>query len=204
MFLRRFVLTAALLLLPALAAYAQNLDENGSLPRATPESVGVPSDALVSLIERLDRDVKKVDSVMVLRDGKVIAEAWRAPHAPEKPHAMYSLSKSLCATAFGFAVQEGKISLDRKIVEFFPDDVPADASENLKKIDLESLLSMSCGHEKEPPRANSVSGFYRLEGPKTGDNGENTTWVQSFMAQPVPFEPKTHFCYNTVGTYMAG
>ena len=137
--LRGLFLTAALLVLSSVGAYAQNLDANGALPRATPESVGVPSDALVSLVERLDRDVKKVDSVMVPRGGKVIAEAWRAPHAPEKPHAMYSLSKSLCATAFGFAVQEGKISLDRKIVEFFPDDVPADASENLKKIDLEHM-----------------------------------------------------------------
>ncbi|MBQ1863034.1 MAG: hypothetical protein II150_00405, partial [Thermoguttaceae bacterium] len=78
MSLRSFFLTAACLLLPSVGAYAQNLDANGSLPRATPESVGVPSDALVSLIERLDREIDRVDSVMVLRDGKVIAEAWRA------------------------------------------------------------------------------------------------------------------------------
>ena len=204
MLLRSSILTAAILILSSVGAHAQNLDANGALPRATPESVGVPSDALVSLIERLDREIDRVDSVMVLRDGKVIAEAWRAPHAPEKPHAMYSLSKSLCSTAIGFAIDEGKMSLDQKIVDFFPDEVPADASENLKKIDIESLLSMSCGHEKEPPRSNNVAGFYKLEGPKTGYNGENTTWSGAFMAQPVPFEPKTHFCYNTVGTYMAG
>ncbi|MBR5759699.1 MAG: serine hydrolase [Thermoguttaceae bacterium] len=151
MTLRNVLLTAATLLLSTVGAYAQNLDANGALPRATPESVGVPSDALVSLIQRLDREIDRVDSVMVLRDGKVIAEAWRAPNAPEKPHAMYSLSKSFCSTAIGFAIDEGKMSLDQKIVDFFPDDVPADASENLKKIDIESLLSMSCGHEKEAP-----------------------------------------------------
>ena len=87
------------------------------------------------MIQRLDREIDRVDSVMVLRDGKVIAEAWRAPNAPEKPHAMYSLSKSLCSTAIGFAIDEGKMSLDQKIVDFFPDDVPEDASENLKKIE---------------------------------------------------------------------
>ena len=204
MTLRNVLLTAATLLLSTVGAYAQNLDANGALPRATPESVGVPSDALINLIQRLDREIDRVDSVMVLRDGKVIAEAWRAPNAPEKPHAMYSLSKSFCSTAIGFAIDEGKMSLDQKIVDFFPDDVPADASENLKKIDIESLLSMSCGHEKEAPRQNNVAGFYKLEGPKTGYNGETGTWAQSFMAQPVPFEPKTHFCYNTIGTYMAG
>ena len=201
MSLRNSFLATAFLLLTSAAVFAQNLDENGSLPRATPESVGVSSEALVNLIERLDREIDRVDSVMVLRDGKVIAEAWRAPHSPEKPHAMYSLSKSVCSTAIGFAVDEGKLSLDQKIVDFFPDDVPADASDNLKKIDIESLLSMSCGHETEPPRPNNAAGLYKIEAPKTGNE---KTWAQSFLSHPVPFEPKTHFCYNTIGTYMAG
>ncbi|MBQ1277621.1 MAG: hypothetical protein IIY07_03140, partial [Thermoguttaceae bacterium] len=68
----------------------QNLDESGSLPRATPESVGVPSQALVELIQTLDAKFNRMDSLMVLRDGKVIAECWRAPNSAEAPHAMYS------------------------------------------------------------------------------------------------------------------
>ena len=38
------------------AAYGQNLDENGALPRATPESVGVSSEAVMATLQRLDRD----------------------------------------------------------------------------------------------------------------------------------------------------
>lgn len=191
----------ALLSLTVSMVQAQNLTTEGCLPRATPESVGIPSSAITKMIERLDRENNRVDSVMVLRYGKVVAEAWRHPSSAEKPHAMYSLSKSFCSTAIGFAIDEGKLTLDAKIVDFFPEDVPANASENLKKMDIESLLSMSCGHDREATRPNNAAGFYNLPTPK---KVEDKTWVQAFMENPVPHEPKTHFQYNTIGTYMAG
>ena len=115
-------------LLAPVCLYAQNLDENGALPRATPESVGVPSEAITQFIQRLDEKIRRVDSVMVLRDGKVIAEAWRTPYAPNDTHACYSLSKSFTSTALGFAVDEGKLSIDQKIVDIFPEDVPENPS----------------------------------------------------------------------------
>lgn len=185
----------------SVAAQAQNLDANGSLPRATPESVGVSSDAIVDVIKALDEQIDRVDSIMVLRDGKVVAEAWRSPASPAEPHALYSLSKSFASTAIGFAVQEGKMTLDQKIVDYCPDDVPENVAENTTKATIRDLLTMSCGHEKEPRRPHNISAFYNLEGPLT--TPDEPTWAQSFMRQPAPFEPGTHFCYNTVGTYMA-
>ena len=179
---------------------SQNLDENGSLPRATPESVGVPSQTLVELIQTLDAKFNRLDSLMVLRDGKVIAECWRAPNSPEAPHAMYSLSKSFTSTAIGFAVQEGKLSIDQKVVDIFPDDLPAERSENLNKMTLADLLSMSCGHETEVALPHMIRATYGLETPPTRPG--DPTWVQAFLAHPVPREPGTHFRYNTPGTYM--
>ena len=179
--------------------YSQNLDENGALPRATPESVGLSSDDVAKTIRDLDEKFNRVDSVMILRDGKVVAEAWRAPNGPNIPHAMYSLSKSFCSTAIGFAVAEGKLSLDQKIVDIFPDDVPENPSENLKNVDIESLLSMSCGHSTEPSLPNLVVSAYDRYVPPTGDN---PTWVRLFLQHPVEHEPKTFFRYNTAGTYM--
>lgn len=177
----------------------QNLDENGALPRATPESVGVPSQALVELIQTLDAKFNRMDSLMVLRDGKAIAECWRAPNSPDAPHAMYSLSKSFMSTAIGFAVQEGKLSVDQKVVDIFPDDLPAEPSENLKKMTLADLLSMSCGHETEVSLPDLVKATRALE--KQRAPGA-LTWTRAFLAHPMPREPGTHFCYNTPGTYM--
>ena len=46
------------------------------LPRATPESQGVSSKALQGFIGELHAKVNTMHSVMVVRHGKVIAEAW--------------------------------------------------------------------------------------------------------------------------------
>ena len=115
--MKRFLLVATTVIcsLFAVGAYAQNLDENGALPRATPESVGLDSGVIAETLTQLDEKFNRVDGIMILRDGKVVSEAWRAPNGPAIPHALYSLSKSFCSTAVGFAVAEGKLSLDQML-----------------------------------------------------------------------------------------
>jgi CubicO group peptidase (beta-lactamase class C family) len=121
---------------------------------------------------------------MLLRHGKVVAEGWWAPYSAEAPHSLYSLSKSFTSTAIGLLIDEGKLRLDDKVLKFFPDDAPADASDNLKAMRIRDLLCMATGHAKEPPRPPTQS------------------WVKAFLAQPVPFKPGTHFLYNTSATYV--
>src|SRR5205814_2281547 len=67
---------------------------------------------------------------------------------------------------------------------FFPDDAPADPGNNLKQMRVRDLLTMSTGHQEEPPTA------------------PDTVSAKSFLAQPVPHLPGTHFKYNTAGTFM--
>lgn len=62
-----------------------------------------------------------MDSLMILRDNKVACEAWSKPLTSETPHMVYSVSKSFLATAYGFALAEGKITRDTRLVEVFPD-----------------------------------------------------------------------------------
>jgi CubicO group peptidase (beta-lactamase class C family) len=47
---------------------------------------------------------------MVVRHGKVIAEGWWNPYAPNLKHTLYSTSKSFTAAAVGFAVTEKKLN----------------------------------------------------------------------------------------------
>jgi CubicO group peptidase (beta-lactamase class C family) len=157
--------------------------EGQSLPRSTPEAEGVPSQAIVGFIQAADKNVDTFDSFMVLRHGKVIAEGWWKPHSAEEQHVLWSVSKSFTSTAVGLAIHEGKLKLDDNVLKFFPQDVPADASENLKAMTVRDLLTMSSGNDPEPK--------IPAEGPS----------VKEFLAQPVPFKPGTHFVYNTEGTY---
>ncbi|MDB4464283.1 beta-lactamase family protein [bacterium] len=110
-------------------ALAQN---SVSLPSSPPEKEGVPSAAILSFIERLEKDIDAVHSFMILRRGKRIAQGWWAPFDETTPHLMHSLSKSFTSTAVGLAIEEGQLSLNDPVISFFPDDTPADPSWQLK------------------------------------------------------------------------
>src|SRR3954463_12026968 len=154
------------------------------LPRATPESQGLPTAAVRSFVETANQKINTLHSFMLVRHGKVVAEGWWKPEAADKPHVLHSLSKSFTSTAVGLVIEEGKLSLDDPVLKFFPDEAPAEPSENLRAMRVRDLLTMTGGHDTEPPR--------------TADQ----PWARSFLAHPVPFKPGTHFLYNTSATYM--
>lgn len=154
--------------------------------RVTPESVGIPSGAILDMLDQLYREGIEMHAFKLLRHGKVCAEGSWAPYAPETQHILFSFSKSFTSTAIGFAVQEGIISLDERLIDIFPDKCPEEPSENLKKCQVRHLLMMGCGHETEISWA----------------DGGSDDWVAEFMHHPFVYEPGTHFLYNTAGTNM--
>lgn len=154
------------------------------LRRSSPESQGVSSSSVLRFMESVDQHVGSMHSVMVLRHGKVIAEAWWSPQAADKPHVLWSLSKSFTSTAVGFAVEEGKLKLHDEVLSFFPEESPKEPSSNLKAMRLVDLLTMSTGHQDEPNVKNEKN------------------WISAFLAHPVPHKPGTHFRYNTPATFM--
>ncbi len=99
--------------------------EPATLPRSTPESQGVSSVQVRKFIEAADKRVTTMHSFMLVRNGHVVAECWWKPEALDKPHVLWSLSKSFTSTAVGLAVAEGKFSIDDPVLKFFPEDAPA-------------------------------------------------------------------------------
>ncbi|WP_435017453.1 serine hydrolase domain-containing protein [Tundrisphaera sp. TA3] len=154
------------------------------LPRSSPEAQGVSSSALLDFVESADRQIDAMNSFMLVRHGHVVAEGWWSPYDAGSPHSLYSLSKSFTSTAVGIAIAEGKLRLDDEVLKFFPEDAPGEPGKNLKQMRVSDLLRMSTGHQEEPKRA------------------ADRPWTRSFLEQPVPFKPGTHFLYNTSGTYM--
>lgn len=179
-FAHRVTSTLVAVLVSATALFAAEQP----LPRATPESQGVSSAALLNFVNTLDGKIDGMHSVLIVRHGKVILEGWWKPYDAQHNHVLYSLSKSFASTAVGFAVAEGKLTIDDEVLKFFPDDAPAEPSGNLKAMRVRDILTMSTGHQDEPPVApDKIS-------------------AKSFLAQPVPHLPGTHFKYNTPATFM--
>lgn len=105
---------------------------------------------------------------------------------------VYSATKSFTSCAVGFAVQEGLISLDEKLTDAFPDELPEKVDENLKKATVRDLLTMHLGQKE-----GSLMGVQR-------PLYEEDNWVKLSLAIPFVYEPGTHFVYNNVGPYLAG
>lgn len=180
-----FTLATILLVFNCFAASDIN-----SLPRGTaPADMVSALDSFYEATRTMPQapDYINLHSVMIVKDGKVLVERWYNGESAEKPHTMWSVSKTFTSAAAGLAISEGLLKLDDKLVDFFPEDLPAEVSDNLAAITVRDLLTMNCGHQKE------VS-FDRSD--------PSINWVQRFLAHPVPHTPGTHFRYNTIGTYM--
>jgi CubicO group peptidase (beta-lactamase class C family) len=161
---------------------------SGKLPRSTPGALGIDPASVLAFIDGVEQKVGGLHSFMLVRHGKVAAEGWWAPYAPEHPHILFSLSKSFASTAVGLAVSDGRLTVDAPVVSFFKEDLPSHVDENLAAMRVWDLLTMSTGHDKD------------ATGPTTAAPDGN--WVKAFLALPVQHKPGTHFVYNSAATYM--
>lgn len=179
-----FLVVMVLVALTACKSSMKETTEIIDLPRAeTPDSV---NKAMDTFFDQAAKDSMDIHSVMIVKDGSVIYSRWQSEGADTVPHVLHSVSKTFTATAVGLAIADGKMALTDKVIDFFPDKLPPVVSDNLKKMTVRDLLTMSCGHDTEP----------------TGQRDEGVDWVKAFLAHPVVHEPGSFYLYNSLGTYM--
>ena len=120
-----------------------------TLPRSTPSAQGVDATGIHAFVDAAERDRLGLHSLMVVRHGHVVAEGWWKPYAASRVHLAYSLSKTVTATAVGFLVQEGRLSVEDLVLDHFPeidrDAVPA----GWRGVRLKHCLSMTVVHDED-------------------------------------------------------
>ncbi|QIM20693.1 serine hydrolase [Phycicoccus sp. HDW14] len=118
------------------------------LPRSTPEAQGVPSGALLALVRRWEDRGLEPHGVSVLRHGHVVAQgSWR-PYPQGGIQLVYSVSKTFTACAVGFAVAEGLLRTEDRVVDLFP-EAAAVAGPRAAALTLHDLLAMRTGHRED-------------------------------------------------------
>lgn len=156
---------------------------------ATPESQGVPSEAILKFIDGCEKtfdagDLGAMHGFVIVRHGKVIAEgSWKPFDTLNETHMLYSHSKSFTSSAIGLLADRGKIDLDERIVDIFSNEVPAKVSENLAQLRVRDLLTMNVGKKDHLLR----------------DGGD---WVNEFLSKDFFRKPGTGFKYDSDATYM--
>jgi CubicO group peptidase (beta-lactamase class C family) len=156
------------------------------LESAPAEETGLNRVVLNDLFRALERSPAELRGLVLVRHGKVAAKRFWAPYGEQDPVWVYSLSKSFCSTAVGFAVQEGLLRTDERVLSFFPEYDSAAADENCRAMRVRDLLTMRTGHELDTTAA-------VIQAPD---------WAEAFFKLPVKYQPGTHFVYNSGASYM--
>ncbi|MDR0811721.1 MAG: beta-lactamase family protein [Paludibacter sp.] len=161
------------------------------LPRSVPEEEGMSSQQIIKFIDEVEKVGDEWHSLMILRHGKVVAEAYWYPHCPQFRQTLHSISKTFTSTAIAFAVDEGLLTVNDKLSDIFPEyslDKKTQSDcfyPNSLSLSIKDMLTMSSGQDPEPL--------------SLLDSAE---WLTNFLSYPVKHEPQTKFLYNSVSSFM--
>ena len=151
---------------------------------SSPESVGIPSGAILRFLQRIDSERICMHGFLLARHNRIAAEGYWSPWSADRKHRMYSVSKSFAALAVGMMIDDGKLSLDDRVSEFFPEKLPEKVHPWVAATTIRHLLMMST--------ANSRTSYTR----------DDPDWVWTFFNQDPSHPPGTIFSYDTAATVV--
>ena len=161
---------------------------------SVPEQQGMDSEALADLVKFGASE--KMDSLLVTRHGRIVAEAYYAPFRSGHKHRVNSVTKAVTGTLIAIALRDGLLdSLDRRVLEFFPDRTIANLDDNKQAITIRHLLNMTSGLEwKERLDDSMPESFLAME--------QSPDWQQFILDQPMAQPPGTAFEYNSGNSHL--
>lgn len=149
----------------------------------TPESQGMDSSRLAQMLEQVSTNQTNLHSVLIIRNGYVVSEAYFHPYTAYTREHVQSVTKSVIGALVGIAVRDGHIkSADETLLSYFPNRIVANPGLEKESIRLKHLLSMTSGLDCQ-----EFSGGPSME--------QTTGWVQFMLDLPVSTTPGKTFGY---------
>ena len=159
-------------------------DEYKYFPRSTPESHGISSRRIYSMLCALEAERRaNIHGLMIIHAGEVISECTRDGYDVNVWRLSHSMSKTVTGMAIGLLCDEGRLKLSDRLVEIFP-DIPY-KDRRFPLITVAHLLSMTTGVTFG--EAGSVT---------------ESEWTDAYFASPMKFVPGTDFAYNSMNSYI--
>ncbi len=129
-------------------------------------------------------------TVIVARNGSVVAERGYGGHAASESTNIKSASKSIVSALVGIAIDKGLLEgVDQPIAPILQSDLPADPDPRLARVTIGHLLSMQAGLE-------------RMSGANYGRWVSSRNWVRTALAAPFVAEPGGPMLYSTASTHL--
>jgi CubicO group peptidase (beta-lactamase class C family) len=162
-------------------------------PVSSPEEQGMQSGALARLVETVGGYPQ--DSLLIVRHGKIVLDAYYAPYQPNITHDLRSVTKSVIGTLTAIEIRNGRLdSVDHPVIDLFSDKPIQNIDENKKAMTVQHLLDMTSGidwTEKAYTPDETVIRMYQAQ--------DRTAFV---LNQPMSSAPGTKFYYNSGNPYV--
>lgn len=160
------------------------------LSASAPSEQGVDAAGISDLLDAVAH--LDLHSLAIARHGRTIAAGWWAPYSADRRHLLYSVSKSITASAVAVAAQDGVLDLDAPVLTHLPPLTPASGgaiSDVWHRVTVRHCLTMTIGH--------TFDAWTSLDISPTDD------LLSTILDTPPNAEPGSVFAYNQVATYLA-
>jgi len=154
---------------------------------------------LDSMLHRVERgDYVNIHSVLVIKDGVLVLEAYFDGNTRDTLHEIRSATKSIGSMLTGIAIDKGFVASEREpIYKFFEEDYTPTAgwTDQARQIEIRHFLSMMSGYECDDLATN----FACEDGMHASDD-----WVQYALDLPFAYAPGEHWAYNSASLILVG
>ena len=135
---------------------------------------------ILRFTERLQREDVNMHGFLLSVSGREIAKAYWFPFREGLPHRLYSVSKTFTGIAVGMLAEDGLLSLDHPVADFFRDWLPEKPSPFLLRLTIRDMLRMATCYRRTAYR-----------------EGVDENWALSFFTGTPDHEPGMVFAYDT-------
>jgi len=167
---------------PAASSSGQAYWPSGVWRTSPPEEQGMDSEMLARMFQQVKDQQLNLHSLLIIRNGYLVTEAYFHPYNPDQPQYLASVTKSVISTLVGIAIQKGYIQdIDQTLVSYFPDRTIANLDARKKAITLRDMLTLTAG-------LTCGKAFF-------SDMEQSNDWVQFMLDAPMAEQPGTKFNY---------
>lgn len=160
---------------------------------STPEEHGIDSELLVKAYDFIKEHELNIHSMLVIRHGYIVADAYFYPFTPNTLHDLASCTKSFTSTLVGIAIDRGYIkNVKQPVLDLLRGRDVANVDTRKKAMTLEDLLTMSTG-----------LACYAEPGEITlNEMFQSPDFAKFTLDLPMIEEPGTRFEYCSPGSYL--
>ena len=143
----------------------------------------------------IDGTFKDINSIIVVKDGKILVEEYFNGADPYTLHDIRSAGKSFTSALAGIAIDKGLIkSVDEELLSYYPGvECSNDWDPRKNDITLKNVLTMSFGlAEPGEYPAWENRGWYTMH------------WIGDVLCQPIEYKPGSRFDYDSAAPALFG